>query len=73
MKPCAFAALAASMICASVYSPGAPYAMLFRTVSLKMTVSWLTMPVRRRSEGSVKSRVSTPSTVIPTSGRRSAG
>ena len=35
--------------------------MLFRTVSLNSTVSWLTMPVSARSDASVMSRVSTPS------------
>jgi hypothetical protein len=35
--------------------------MLLRTVSLNSTVSWLTIPVRPRSDASLISRVSTPS------------
>ena len=35
--------------------------MLLRTVSLKSTVSWLTMPISARSEARRISRVSTPS------------
>ena len=36
-----------------VRQPPSPYAMLFRTESLKRTVSWLTIPVSERSDGSL--------------------
>ena len=62
MKSCALAARAAVSTCARVYRSSAPYAMFARTVSLKSTVSWLTMPVSARSDERRISRASVPST-----------
>ena len=61
MNSCSWAASAAATTCSSVAS-GRPKAMFARTVVLKMKVSWRITPNWRRSDSTLTSRMSWPST-----------